>query len=842
MPLHRPWLLLLVCVALSDQNSWNFELPRTLYAWEGTCVWIPCTYTLPKLSKQLSNITVYLNPVYNDVIKSYTGTILFNHTRMEEKPPSQGKVLFVGDKQQNCTFSIRWLQVNDSGELGIRMQTESDKWMEKINLNISKKPLAPHIQLPSADIQEHQLVTLTCSVNFSCWENPIQLQWSLDGTVVQETILTTKLVSTQSKLTFTPQWTHHGQNLTCQLQNATERHVLSEDTVRLDVKHVPQLKIVEISPRNSTVLEGASVTMTCQVISSNPDYHSIFWFKNEMQLPEQKTLTLTLPKVSKDMSGKYRCQACNAMGLGKSEEVTLNVLYAPKLSKVQISPPAVLEGKPVELICISQANPPPTNYTWYHNAKEMPGRTEEKIRIPNALLLHAGSYSCLAESSLGRGQRGQETKLDIQYPPKEVTAVIQSPTPIREGDSVTLACSYNSSNPSVYRYEWRLPGNKPSSSEVVTISKVAWDAKTVTCAACNSWCSWAPLVNLDVQYAPREVKVRQQAQAEIRAGQRVTLQCECSGSRPQEVHFSWKKNGRPVQEGKELTFNSITPEDSGSYSCLANNSVGQRTSEPWTLQVLYPPRKLQVIMTPGNTVMEGKQVVLTCESDANPPVSHYVWLDWNNQEFYFGQMLKLEPTTIQHSGAYRCQGTNRLGRAESPPRTLTIYYSPETIGRRAAVGIGCSMALLILTIWGFKLRQKWKRIRSQQGAQDNFSGQSFFVKNPKVRRPPLPEGPHSLGCYNPVMEDGISYATLRFPEVDTSIAGDTGTAELQRPSLSGEDTVTYSVVQKRRVADYENVPPDLPEDEGIHYSELVRFGMGVRPQAQEDVDYVTLKQ
>lgn len=71
--------------------------------------------------------------------------------------------------------------------------------------------------------------------------------------------------------------------------------------------------------------------------------------------------------------------------------------------------------------------------------------------------------------------------------------------------------------------------------------------------------------------------------------------------------------------------------------------------------------------------MEGKQVVLTCESDANPPVSHYVWLDWNNQEFYFGQMLKLEPTTIQHSGAYRCQGTNRLGRAESPPRTLTIY-------------------------------------------------------------------------------------------------------------------------------------------------------------------------
>lgn len=43
----------------------------------------------------------------------------------------------------------------------------------------------------------------------------------------------------------------------------------------------------------------------------------------------------------------------------------------------------------------------------------------------------------------------------------------------------------------------------------------------------------------------------------------------------------------------------------------------------------------------------------------------------------------------------------------------------------------------------------------------------------QVRRAPLSEGPHSLGCYNPVMEDSISYATLRFPvaEADTPRIG-----------------------------------------------------------------------
>lgn len=41
--------------------------------------------------------------------------------------------------------------------------------------------------------------------------------------------------------------------------------------------------------------------------------------------------------------------------------------------------------------------------------------------------------------------------------------------------------------------------------------------------------------------------------------------------------------------------------------------------------------------------------------------------------------------------------------------------------------------------------------------------------------------------------------------------------------------------------DYENVTPAVPEDEGIHYSELIHFGVGERPLIQDTVEYVTLK-
>lgn len=172
---------------------------------------------------------------------------------------------------------------------------------------------------------------------------------------------------------------------------------------------------------------------------------------------------------------------------------------------------------------------------------------------------------------------------------------------------------------------------------------------------------------------------------------------------------------------------------------------------------------------------------------------------------------------------------------------LSPSDSPETIGRRAAVAIGICLAILLLTIWGFKIRRSWKRIRSQQGLQENSSGQSFFVRNKKIRRPPLSEGPQSLGCYNPVMEDGVSYATLQFPETSTPRTGDAGISERQGPPANRNDTVTYSVLQKPRVVDYENVTPNFPEDEEIHYSELVQFGVGERPRTQESVEYVTLK-
>ena len=129
-------------LAFSD-STWKFKHPETLYAWDGACVWIPCTYNwLKGGGHTLDNLTVYHNFTYDKEAKHHKGTILYyKNLKATESTPSQERVRFLGNNRNNCTLLINPVKVNDSGLLGLRVTSGLDKWMESIALNISGKAL-----------------------------------------------------------------------------------------------------------------------------------------------------------------------------------------------------------------------------------------------------------------------------------------------------------------------------------------------------------------------------------------------------------------------------------------------------------------------------------------------------------------------------------------------------------------------------------------------------------------------------------------------------------------------------------------------------------------------------
>uniref|UniRef100_A0A672ZH37 B-cell receptor CD22 n=1 Tax=Sphaeramia orbicularis TaxID=375764 RepID=A0A672ZH37_9TELE len=178
---------------------------------------------------------------------------------------------------------------------------------------------------------------------------------------------------------------------------------------------------------------------------------------------------------------------------------------------------------------------------------------------------------------------------------------------------------------------------------------------------------------------------------EIIEGSSVTLTCT-SDANPPVTKYTWYKRGnnQPQSrgEGQQFVLSFINSSDSGSYSCVAENSLGLKMSEYVHIDVKCdnkgtifihsfihslihsvkslpdPPRLPSVSMSPSGQIVEGSSVTLTCTSDANPPVTKYTWYKRGNNQLQSrgeGQQFVLSSINSSESGSYSCVAENSLG-------------------------------------------------------------------------------------------------------------------------------------------------------------------------------------
>ncbi|XP_014248164.1 limbic system-associated membrane protein-like isoform X2 [Cimex lectularius] len=155
--------------------------------------------------------------------------------------------------------------------------------------------------------------------------------------------------------------------------------------------------------------------------------------------------------------------------------------------------------------------------------------------------------------------------------------------------------------------------------------------------------------------------------------------------------------------GYDLEIRSVRSEDEGDYVCQIASLQPQEITH--TLEVLVPPKILEVS---GGGIVEAKKgtpVTLECRAKGNPQ-PFYQWIKKTNNTYNpslrptNGSTILLGEVNRHQAGVYRCLASNGVGKVAARELTLRVLYAPEVTADEAWVhsGIG-NQAVLSCTVY-----------------------------------------------------------------------------------------------------------------------------------------------
>ncbi|CAH3133335.1 unnamed protein product, partial [Pocillopora meandrina] len=158
----------------------------------------------------------------------------------------------------------------------------------------------------------------------------------------------------------------------------------------------------------------------------------------------------------------------------------------------------------------------------------------------------------------------------------------------------------------------------------------------------------------------------------IREGDTVTLTCKIIQGRPQP-QITWLKNNSFKGHNMSLSFNKITKEEAGLYTCEAKNRGGI-SAENIYISVKVPPHlnpELKNLSVPLNSTFE-----TDCFKRADPPVS----VNWTKDGKSLGNnnTLVIKRVTFDDEGLYECAAKNPFGK-DNTSFWIDVTVSPQIL-------------------------------------------------------------------------------------------------------------------------------------------------------------------
>uniref|UniRef100_A0A8D0V8T8 Hemicentin-1 n=1 Tax=Sus scrofa TaxID=9823 RepID=A0A8D0V8T8_PIG len=448
-------------------------------------------------------------------------------------------------------------------------------------------------------------------------------------------------------------------------------------TVDLTVQVPPS---IADEPTDLLVTKHAPTVITCT--ASGVPFPTIQWTKNGVRLLPRgegyRILTsgaIEIFATQLNHAGRYSCVARNAAGFAH-RHVTLHV-QEPPVIQPQPSELEVILNNPILLPCEATGTPSPF-ITWQKEGINVitSGRSHAVLphgglQISRAIREDAGTYMCVAQNPAGTALG--KIKLNVQVPP------IISPHPkeyiIAVDKPITLPCEADGLPPPDIM--WHKDGHAVmesvrqrilSSGALQIAFAQPGDAGQYTCMAANVAGSSSTSTKLIVHVPPRIQST--EVHYTVNENSQAVLPCVADGIPTPSIN--WKKDNvllanllgkYTVEPYGELILENVVPEDSGTYTCIANNAAGEDTHTV-TLTVHVLPTFTEL---PGDVSLnKGEQLRLNCKA-TGIPLPKLTWTFNNNIiPAHFDRLnghseLVIERMSKEDSGTYVCTAENSVG-------------------------------------------------------------------------------------------------------------------------------------------------------------------------------------
>ncbi|XP_019748958.1 contactin-1a [Hippocampus comes] len=447
------------------------------------------------------------------------------------------------------------------------------------------------------------------------------------------------------------------------------------------------------------------ITMSCRARASPPAAYKWRLEGVEIDLSadhkhytlSEGNLIISFP-VKNQHEGRYSCLASNKFGTVVSREASVQFGYLDLFSSEERESVYVKEGQGAVLLCAPPPHhPADLSFRWIFNEfptfisldkRRFVSQITGNLYISKVEASDSGNYSCIASSSSisksvfsnyiplvplrERSIRKYPADLNVKFPDTTTLA----------GQNITLEC-FALGNP-VPEIRWRkLNGELPPNHEVRMAGAHLHlynvrpeDGGSYQCEAVNSKGKDYHSAHLSVEAFPVWVEHISSAEADL--GSAYAMSCSASGK--PEPRVRWLKNGEPLDRN-EMTFSSLTFEDSGMYQCIAENPHGvifanaelrvfdcAPTFEHNPVKHALAPRNGRVVMecrpkaAPKPKVLWSKDTELLSNSSRM-----FIWEDGS---------LEILNVTRTDEGKYTCFAHNDRGKANSTG-SLTVTDSTK---------------------------------------------------------------------------------------------------------------------------------------------------------------------